>query len=111
MMGIIRRGIKSDPTLESLKARLIQELREGSPGKEPHIIIEGGEFGRPVRLYVVWKEWGDMSLEDRSQIILSAYQEVEGIEKVLEVTLAMGLRPDEAPRFGLNIEEILAERH
>ncbi len=106
-MTVIRKKPAFDPTVEELKSHLIEELRSDGPGREPYIIIQEKGPGRPINLYVIWEKWGELSFEERASIILSAYEEVEGVEQVLEVGMALGLRPDEAPRFGIEPEEYL----
>lgn len=106
-MTVIRKGPTFDPVVEELKNRLIEELRSDAPSREPYIIIEEKGPGRPVYIYVIWAKWGELSFEERASIILSAYEEVEGVEQVLEVGMALGLRPDEAPRFGIEPKEYM----
>ena len=70
------------------------------PGIEPVIIEESTRHSPvPIHLYVVWQEWSDLSPLERSRTILKAYERHLGHEnaaQVTEVTLAMGLTPDEA---------------
>ncbi|NUN95882.1 MAG: hypothetical protein HUU16_06890 [Candidatus Omnitrophica bacterium] len=96
-----------DPSLERLRVLLVRELREGKPDREPTIIIEQTGPGGPVHLYVIWSEWGELPVEDRAMVILKAYEEVEGTDKALEVTLALGLRAEEAPRFGIELTDLV----
>ncbi len=72
-------------------------------GGEPIIIEESTRQGpSPVHLYVVWQEWSDLSPLERSRIILSAYEHHLGPSNtamVTDITLAMGLTPDEARKM------------
>lgn len=84
-----------------LKKRLIDEWRE-EPGPEPRPdIVEETEGDRTVHIYVTWDDWGTLSQEDRSEIIMDAYEEAAGPQKALEVTVAMGLSHREAKRMGI----------
>jgi hypothetical protein len=88
-----------------LRERLEAEW-EDPQGAEPIIIEESTRQGpAPVHLYVVWQEWSDLSPLERSRIILKAYEHHLGVDnaaRVTDVTLAMGLTPDEARK--MNIE-------
>lgn len=107
-MTVIRRERKIDANMERLRRLLVEELQgSNAPGREPVIIIESESSKGPTHLYVIWSEWGDIPLDERSKVILNAFEEAMGIEFVLDVTLALGLRPDEAPRFGIEPKEYM----
>lgn len=94
------------PTRLALLQRLVEELKNPETSHhEPNIIEDKTppRFGNTdaIRLYVVWNDWSDLDRQARSEIIMEAYQESEGLEEALKVTLAMGLTPDEARRMGL----------
>jgi hypothetical protein len=68
------------------------------------IVEEGGQGGRPIHLYVIWNDWGGLTLRERSEIIMDAYKEVKGDQAVLNVSVAMGLKAEEAKRMGIEYE-------
>ena len=92
------------PQAESLRDRLIHEFRKPKPSGEPLILEEGGVRAEPRHIYVVWEKWDDMPQVERSEIIFDAYTEVEGDEKAMEVTVAMGLTRREATELKLKLD-------
>ncbi len=92
------------PLAEALLQRLVEEMRQPSElSSEPVLIVEE----RPshvVELYVVWSEWLGLSMEERSEIIMDAYETVHGTDQIRWVTLAMGVTPEEAPRYNVFYE-------
>ncbi len=88
------------PSEEELRKLLEEEFRHPKEYGEPVIIIE-----RPSRatthLYVIWTRWADLEQVVRSRIILDAYQATKGDEEMLQVTVSMGLTPEEANRLGI----------
>lgn len=70
------------------------------------------DFGQPmvyeyeyatgkIRVTVIWDAWADSSLEDRSSIILQAYEKAEGSQYREKIALASGLTVPEAAASGL----------
>jgi hypothetical protein len=53
---------------------------------------------------VIWSDWGDFNQQERSEIIMDAYEEARGSDLVSLVTVAMGLTPTEAERMGIEYE-------
>ena len=98
-----RVGTTARTDTESLLERLLQEWRAQRAGDGEPLIIEesprGGE--RPNHLYVVWSEWGNLTPLERSKLILQAYERYRGRDMAANVTLAMGLMPDEARRMNI----------
>ena len=74
---------------------------------EPLIIEERPrQEAAPNHIYVVWGEWGDLSPLERSRVIFTAYARKLGPgNEVLadEVTLAMGLTPEEAKIMNIEL--------
>ena len=95
------------PSLETLnlKDALINEWKSpDSKAKEPIILIDERP-NQPIHLYVVWSAWEDMDMQERSEIIMDAFEAVEGLDKCLEVSVALGVTPKEAPKFGIETVE------
>jgi hypothetical protein len=88
------------PSEAELRRILEAEFCHPKESGEPEIIIE-----RPTRgtthLYVIWARWDDMEQVVRSRIILDAFQAAKGDEEMVQVTVSMGLTPDEAKRIGI----------
>lgn len=85
------------------QARLAERLEaewDSPQDEEPVIIEEAPKIGTPPNhLYVIWQEWSDLSPLERSRMVLKAYEHKLGSANAAnlhEVTLAMGLTPDEA---------------
>jgi len=94
---------------EALLEPLIEEMRKKEErGAGPKIIVEGYEKKGPLHVYVVWDQWKDISLQERSRLIMEAFRQVEPEEDFLRDTIAMGLTPDEAPRYGIEVEKIFS---
>ena len=52
-------------------------------------------------MYVVWSAWNALGREMRGEIIMDAAEKAKPESDVLKITVAMGLTPDEADRFGI----------
>jgi len=68
---------------------------------EPVILEEQDKKGDLVHVYVVWSDWAQLDREKRGDIIMEAAEHVKPSEQVLNITIALGLTPDEADRFNL----------
>jgi hypothetical protein len=101
----VRRGLQKVPpsAASALEERLVQEL--GSPGEQgqPLVIEEPPEPAPVSRLVVIWDDWTELGQQDRSEIILRAYERVRGQQATLRITVAMGLTSAEAERMGIAI--------
>jgi hypothetical protein len=100
-----RRKIGVQSALPAAKARLADtlaaELRDdGKQFGQPMIYEEDYPSGK-VRVVVVWDEWADDPLDDRSAVILKAYEAVEGPAAREKVALASGLTVPEATAAGM----------
>ena len=97
-----------DVTYEQLLDRLKSEWGQPDPSVAEPIIIETVDRLRPqqvpTHLYVIWSEWEDLPSRRRSEMIMDAYESVKGRTWALNVTLAMGLTPEEAQRLGIRYE-------
>src|SRR5258708_2782468 len=86
--------------------RLVDELfaewtTPNPKASEPVILEEKGRNGKLVHLYVVWSKWAHTDRVERSEIIMDAAQKKLRPGDLLEITIAMGLTPDEAKQMGL----------
>lgn len=89
-------------TASDLKTRLVAEWRRSqSDQSQPVIIEESGGANQPLHVYVIWDEWSDLDMVDRSEIIMDACAERYGRDQSLNVTVAMGLTSVEADRMGI----------
>jgi hypothetical protein len=99
----VRRGLpRTRPThAPDLERRLAQELDSPSSEGQP-LVFEEPDAPAPVtRLFVVWDDWSEMNQQDRSAIILNAYEQSKGKDAVLQISVAMGLTTHEAEGMGI----------
>jgi hypothetical protein len=68
---------------------------------EPVILEEPDGRGTLRHVYVVWSDWSALPRETRGEVIMDAAARVKPQPDVLDITIAMGLTPDEADRFDL----------
>src|SRR5690348_3797880 len=90
----------------SLTERLANELNSGHESGQPIIYEQEYRTGK-IRVTVIWDEWSRMSLEERSAVILHAYEMAEGVEFQGRIALASGLTVPEAVAAGLLTVEII----
>jgi hypothetical protein len=95
---------------DSLVQELAREL--ASPGGKPQpLIVERHLPATNSRhVHVVWDEWGDLADEERSAVIIQAYAKVEGDEAASNITVALGLRPEDAITFGVLPFKVVPKR-
>jgi len=85
-----------------LVERLAEEWRSPDPAAtEPVILEEKDRSGDVVHVYVVWSDWANMDRVHRGEVIMDAAERILPLDAVLKITIAMGLTPEEADRFGL----------
>ena len=84
----------------SLVDRLAEELRSSRESGQP-IIYETSLPNDKLRVTVVWDDWDRLPLEERTEIILEAYERVEGPSAGERIALASGLTIPEAYSAGL----------
>ena len=100
----VRKRLRAElpPAASDLKTRLVAEWRRSqSDQSQPVIIEDSGGANQPLHVYVIWDEWDDLDMVDRSEIIMDAYAERYGRDQNLNVTVAMGLTSIEADRMGI----------
>lgn len=89
--------------VEELKQRLEEEFAH--PAHEyaaPFINIE--RPGTSTHLLVIWDDWRDLSQQERSSLILRAYEAAHGADAAIDVSVAMGLTVSEAETLGFELE-------
>jgi hypothetical protein len=84
---------------KSLTRRLAREWKKPKKSGEPVIVQKSSRASHSAQIYVVWSEWGDLSQEDRSEIIMDAYEQTHSPQEALILTVAMGLTPAEADKM------------
>lgn len=89
------------PEQSKLTSRLAKEWTTPTNAAEP-VILEESDRGGVVHVYVVWGDWAQLTREQRGEIIMDAAERVKPRDQLLKITIAMGLTPDEADRFGIN---------
>ena len=95
----------SKPVLDSSFVEAIaQELRleqaEGSPDA-PLIIEEDARYSGRIHVTVIWDRWAQVGPEERSRMILEAYEQVRGAGTFLTLTSALGLTHADAKKLGV----------
>lgn len=91
------------PTAHSLEHRLQKEFESPSSDEnaQPIILAEPPEPAPISRLFVIWDDWAEISLQDRSEIIMNAYIRAKGQPAGLRISVAMGLTSTEAKHMGI----------
>ena len=95
-------GVDSPPhPAEALVRRLADELRSPGDGPLPFILERHIPVTKSRHVWVIWDRWGELEPEERSTVIGRAYVEAEGLEAAENLSIASGVRPEEAAVFGL----------
>jgi hypothetical protein len=71
------------------------------PAAQPIIIAEPPEPQPISRLFVIWDDWAHLSQQDRSELIMNAYEHAKGLEEAVRISVAMGLTSAESARMGI----------
>ena len=95
-----RRTEPPQPGEQELRVELLGEMQHPKNEGEPDILIEG-DAKAGVHLFVIWAKWLGLEQAVRSRNILDAYAEWKDEREALQVTVSMGLTPDEAKSQGL----------
>ncbi len=90
-----------------LARRLAEDLKSGRDYGQP-LVYEQEFATKKSRVTVIWDEWADASLEERSAIILRAYELAEGADAREKIALASGLTVPEATAAGMLPYQIIA---
>lgn len=90
---------------QSLVDTLAQEFRTPSlEDQQPYYQIQQQPPSNRVHLTVIWDLWKNLSHQERSEIILDAYEAWRGQGSAETVSVAMGLTTAEAGRLGFVLE-------
>jgi hypothetical protein len=101
-MPVHRYVAKRPPEQADFVKRLAKEWQStNSTAEEPVILEEPNRQGQIEHVYVVWGDWAHLDRTLRGEIIMDAAEKVKPKADVVKITIAMGLTPDEADRFGL----------
>ena len=94
-------------TKRNLADKLAAELKSGRDFGQPWVFEQEYSTGK-LRINVIWDDWANASLEDRSAIILQAYITAEGAAYREKIALASGLTVPEAAAAGMVPFQIIA---
>ena len=90
------------PQHDVLVRELLDEWSNPDPGKsEPVILEEPGPMSKLAHVYVIWSKWDQMDRAERSEIIMEAAERRLPPQDASNISIAMGLTPEEADRMGL----------
>ncbi len=108
-MPVVRRKeqIQGHPEHDSLRDELTEHLkRDVAEGvaEQPLIVEEEIRGSSRFRVYVLWDRWTSVKDDERSQIILEAYQNAYGAEKMLNASLVLGVTAIEAKQLGISFQ-------
>lgn len=106
-MAVLQRINFATTDRQAHLAEVLEAEWQNPQNTEPLIIEERPrQDAPPNHIYVVWQEWSDLTPLERSRVIFAAYSQKLGRENeafLQEVTLAMGLTPDEAKRMNIQL--------
>jgi len=92
--------VQARPVNDGLVQHLAEELRHSRASGQP--LIDEQEFPTgKIRVTVIWDEWDHLPLEDRTAVILRAYDLAEGNNYRDRIALASGLTVPEAYAAGM----------
>lgn len=86
--------------VDAIANELRLEQAEGSPDA-PLIIEEEARYSGRTHVTVIWDRWAQVGPDERSRIILEAYETVRGPGTFLTLTSALGLTHAEAKKLGV----------
>ena len=89
-----------------LAERLAAELKSSRDSGQPVIYEQEFPTGK-ARVTVIWDAWANLPLEERTAVILRAYEVAEGREARARIALASGLTVPEAHAAGMLAYQIL----
>ncbi len=101
-MPRIKTGFQDPPRKsdQRLVDRLADELQAGRDSGQPFIYEQAFSTGK-LRVLVIWDEWKDLPLEQRTSIIAAAIEKSDGKDYRAKVALASGLTVLEGVAAGM----------
>jgi hypothetical protein len=101
-MPRIKMGFEDQPrkTDRKLVDRLVDELKADRESGQPFIYEQTFSTGK-LRVLVIWDDWQDLPLEQRTNVILSALEQSDGKDYRAKVALASGLTVPEGVASGM----------
>ena len=101
-MPRIKMGFEDQPreTDGNLVGRLVEELKANRESGQPFIYEHAFSTGK-LRILVIWDDWKDLALEQRTSIILAAIEQSDGKDYRAKVALASGLTVPEGAAAGM----------
>ncbi len=101
-MPRIKMGFEDQPrkTDKKLVDRLVDELKANRESGQPFIYEQAFSTGK-VRILVIWDDWKELPLEQRTNIILSAIEQSDGKDYRAKIALASGLTVPEGVAAGM----------
>lgn len=108
-MPRIRTGMDDRPHLAkgAFADQLAEELRSGRASGQPTIYEQEFPTGN-LRVTVIWDRWDRLPLEERTGVILQAYEQAEGATFRDRIALASGLTAPEAHAAGMLPVQVIA---
>src|SRR5436305_374396 len=88
------------PVDDALAAKLAGALKSNEESGQP-LVYESELGSNRLRVAVIWDEWDRVPLDERTSIILRAYEEAEGAPYRARIALANGLTVPEATAAGM----------
>jgi hypothetical protein len=110
-MPRVQSGFQESPRKADgkLVERLVDELKTGRGPGQPFIYETSFSAGK-IKILVMWDEWKELPLEQRTNIILSAVEQSEGKDYRAKIARASGLTFPEAVAAGMLPYQITALR-
>ena len=101
-MPRIKMGFVDPPRTvdKELVYRLVDELQSNRESGQPFIYEQAFSTGK-IRVLVIWDDWKDLPLEQRTNIIIAAILQSDGKEYRAKVALASGLTVPEGVAAGM----------
>jgi hypothetical protein len=97
---IIRSAPRS-PNHDRFVTKLAQELKLPGIQPQPLILEEVVPATGSRHVHVIWDQWKKLPDEERTDVIIEAYGQVEGKDYAEQITIASGLTAVEALALGL----------
>lgn len=90
-----------DPSYVDAIAQELRLMRPDGSADAPLIIEEQIRRSNRIHVTVIWDRWHNLAPEDRSRIIMDAYERVRGAGAVLTLSAALGFTHSEAQKLGV----------